>query len=199
VEDIVDVARTQRSSQPPSLQENDMKPSTAVQHIDRPGIRLVRPEQMLDQMRTTFDAIAHKAFEIFERNGGRFGHDLDNWFQAEAELFHPVHLEVAEADKMLTLKAEVPGFSEKELQVSLEPRRVTITGKRESHEEKETKKTYYSERFSNQIFRVVDLPKEVDPSASGVKATYDQGVLTITLPETEKPKGREIKIEPKSA
>jgi HSP20 family protein len=176
-----------------------MKPSTAVQHIDRPGIRLVRPEQMLDQMRTTFDAIARRAFEIFQRNGGQFGHELEHWFQAESELFHPMHLEVTETDKTLTVRAEVPGFSEKDLQISLEPRQLTITGKRESREEKKTKATVYAERCSDQIFRVVDLPKEVDPSASGVKATYDQGVLTITLPETAAPKGREIKIEPKSA
>lgn len=176
-----------------------MKPSTAVQHVDRPGIRLVRPEQMLDQMRTTFDAIAHRAFEIFERNGAPFGHELEHWFQAESEMFHPMHLEVVEADKTLTVRAEVPGFSEKDLQISLEPRRLTITGKRESHEEKKTKRTVYAEHCSNQIFRVVDLPQEVDPSASGVKATYDQGVLTVTLPETERAKGREIRIEPKTA
>ena len=176
-----------------------MKHSTAVQHIDRPGIRLVRPEQMLDQVRATFDAIARRAFEIFERNGAQLGHEMENWFQAESELFHPMHLEVTEADKALTVKAEVPGFSAKELQISLEPRRLTITGKRESHEERKTKQTLYAERCSNEIFRVVDLPNEVDPNAGGVKATYDQGVLTVTLPETEKAKGREIKIEPKTA
>lgn len=176
-----------------------MKPDTAVQHIDRPGIRLLRPEQMLDQMRTTIDAIARKAFDIFQRNGAQFGHELEHWFQAEGELFHPTHLEVTEADNMLTVRAEVPGFSEKDLQISLEPRRLTITGKRESHEEKKTKKTVYAEQCSNQIFRVVDLPNEVNPGASGVKATYDQGVLTVTLPEVESTKARDIKIEPKPA
>lgn len=177
-----------------------MSPATAVQRTDRPsGIRLVRPEEMLDQMHNMFDTIARRAFEIFERNGGQLGHDLEHWFQAETELFHPMHLEVTEADKTLTVKAEVPGFLEQDLQVSLEPRRVTITGKRESHEEKKTKKTVYSECRSNQIFRVVDLPQEVNPTASGVKATYDQGVLTLTLPEAESTKGREIKIESKAA
>ena len=177
-----------------------MKPSTAVQRREPlSGVRLTRPEEMLDQVRTTFDTIARRAFEIFERNGGQFGRDLENWFEAESELFHPAHIEIAEADRTLTVKAEVPGFSEKDLQVSLEPRRVTITGRRESHEEKKTRKTVYSERCSNEIFRVVDLPAEVDPTASGIAATYDQGVLTITLPEVEAAKARDIKIEPKSS
>jgi HSP20 family protein len=177
------------------LQENDMPPATTSRTAQPSEVRLVRPEQMLTQLQNTFEDIARRAFEIFERTGGQWGHDLENWFQAEAELFHPMHLEVAETDDTLTVKAELPGFSEKDLQVSLEPRRLTITGKRETHEEQQTKRTFYTERCSNQIFRVVDLPKEVDPTAAGVKATYDQGVLTITLPEAEREPAREIKIE----
>lgn len=176
-----------------------MNPPTAVRRIEQPGIRLVRPELMLDEMRNAFDAIARRAFEIFQRDGGQFGHELEHWFQAEGELFHPMHLEITETDKTLIVRAEVPGFSEKDLQISLEPRRLTITGTRESHEEKQTKQTVYAERCSDRIFRVVDLPKEVNPGAGGVKASYDQGILTITLPEVESPKARDIKIEPKAA
>lgn len=179
------------------LQENDMNPSTAVQRPERPGIQLMRPEEMFDEMTKKFGAIARRAFQIFEHNGWQLGHDLENWFQAESELFHPLHLDIAEADNMLAVKAEIPGFTEKDLQISLEPRRLTITGKRETHEEKKGKKTLYTERCSNEIFRVVDLPKEVDPKASGVKATFDQGILTVTLLETPSTKGREIKIEQK--
>jgi HSP20 family protein len=175
-----------------------MNPSTTVQRAERPsGIQRLRPEEMINEMTKKFGAIASRAFQIFENNGWQLGHDLENWFQAESELFHPLHLDVAEADNMLTVKAEIPGFTEKDIQISLEPRRLTITGKRETREEKKDKKTLYTERCSNEIFRVVDLPQEVDPSASGVKATYDQGVLTVTLPEVPSAKGREIKIEPK--
>jgi HSP20 family protein len=172
-----------------------MNPSTAVQRTS--GIQLMRSEEMVKEMTNKFDAIARRAFAIFEKNGWQLGHDLENWFQAESELFHPLHLDIAEIDNTLTVKAEIPGFTEKDIQISLEPRRLTITGKRETREEKKGKKTLYTERCSNEIFRVVDLPKEVDPSASGVKATYDQGLLTVTVPEVPGAKGREIKIEPK--
>lgn len=180
------------------LQESHM-PSPAVQTPNSPsGITLAKPEEVLERMQTTFDAIASRAFEIFERNGMQLGHDLEDWFQAEGEVLHPVHIAIAEADRVLTVQAEVPGFSEKDLQVSLEPRRLTITGKRESREEKKTKQTLYTERCSNAIYRVVDLPKEVDPSARGVRASYDQGVLTIAMPEVESATAREIKLEPQS-
>jgi HSP20 family protein len=175
-----------------------MAQSTAVQRTERPmGIQLMRPEEMFKEMSKNFDTIARRAFEIFEKNGWQLGHDLENWFRAESELFHPMFLDIVESDNTLTVKAEIPGFTEKDIKISLEPRRLTITGKRETREEKKEKKTLYTEQRSNEIFRVVDLPKEVDPSASGIKATYDQGVLTVTLPEVPGPKAREIKLEAK--
>lgn len=165
----------------------------------RSGVRLVRPDRMEERIREAFDAVARRAFEIFERTGNRAGHERENWFRAEAELFHPAHVEIAEADSVLTVKAEVPGFAEKDLEVSLEPRRITITGKRETKTETRKNQTLYSEQCANEIFRVVDLPREVDLTARGIKATYDHGVLTIALPEAKGAKTRHIKIEPKSS
>ena len=177
-----------------------MKQSTAVQRAaTTPHLRLVPAEQAFDHMKETFDAIARRAFEIFDGNGRIFGRELNDWLQAEAELLHPTHLDIAESDKTLTLRAEVPGFSEKDIEVSVEPRRVTISGKRESAAEQKKGKTIYSERCSNQFFRATELPAEVDTTSSVVNATYDQGVLTITLPKLEQAKGRQIKVEPKSA
>ena len=174
--------------------------STAVQQARQaPPLRLVSAEQMLDRMNETFDAIAGRAFEIFEGNGRRFGRELDDWFQAEAELLHPVHLEISETDAALTVRAEVPGFTEKDIEVSLEPRRLTISGKRESREEGKTGKTVYSERCCNQILRAVELPAEVDTASSAIKAVCDRGMLTVTLPKREKAKAREIKLEPQAA
>jgi HSP20 family protein len=164
-----------------------------VTRADRPaGVRLVKPEKMWEQCRSANDAIERRAFEIFERNGRQMGRDWENWFRAESELFHPTHVEIAEADDVLTLKAEVPGFSERDLQVSLEPHRVTIAGKRESREKKKSKQMLYTERCSDEIFRIVDLPKEINLKARGIRAKYDQGVLTITLPEAERPRGRQF-------
>ncbi|HTR21505.1 MAG TPA: Hsp20 family protein [Gemmatimonadales bacterium] len=173
-----------------------MKTTTAVTQRNQPGsIRLIPPEEFLQEAGKKFDAIARRAFELFEYNGHQLGHDVEDWFKAEAELFHPVHLDIAETDNTLTVKAEVPGFTERDLKISVEPHRLTIAGKRETHEEKKTGKTLYTERCSDDILRVVDLPKEVDPAASGITATCAQGVLTITLPEAPTPKVREIRVE----
>ena len=74
-----------------------------------------------------------------------------------------------------------------------------MTGKRESREEKRKGKTVYSERRSNEILRTVELPCDVDPAHRAIKATYDLGVLTITLPKSGTAVVREIKVEPKAA
>jgi HSP20 family protein len=177
-----------------------MKQSTAVQRT-RQGthLHLVRPDQIFDRMRETLDAVARRAFEIFERNGRKFGHELEDWFQAEKELLHPVSVDISETDKTLTVELEVPGFTENEIEVSVEPRRLTVTGKRETREEKKTGKTVYAETRSNEIFRTVELPSDVDPADAAIQATYDRGVLTITLPKRGTPTAREIRVEPKVA
>jgi HSP20 family protein len=86
-------------------------------------------------MTEVFDAISRRAFELFENNGRAFGHDVEDWFKAEKELLHPVPIHVTETGESVEVKAEVPGFNEKELEVNVEPRRLTITGKRETSKE----------------------------------------------------------------
>jgi Protein of unknown function (DUF2934) len=68
-----------------------------------------------DQIQQTYDLIARRAFEIFDNNGRWFGHELDDWFRAESELLCPLHAELAESDDNLSIRAEVPGFSERYL------------------------------------------------------------------------------------
>ena len=81
----------------------------------------------------------------------------------------------------MTVRAEVPGFSTKELGINIEGRRLTIVGKHEVREESKKGKTIYSERCSNEILRVVDLPTEVD--SAKVTTTLKDGVLNIELPK----------------
>jgi HSP20 family molecular chaperone IbpA len=83
----------------------------------------------------THQNIARRAFEIFENDGGLFGHELDHWIKAEAELLHPVHMNITASDDALSVQAEVPSFHASELEASLEPQRLTISGKKETSKE----------------------------------------------------------------
>ena len=159
------------------------KESTAMQLQVKEAtpIKFVPFNHVFDHMNEVHNSISRLAFELFEHNGQTFGHDLNNWLEAESELLHSIHIAIAESDHALTVHAEVPGFSAHEVEVSLEPWRLTITGKRETKEEGKTAKTIYSERCADQIFRVIDLPAEVDTTK--VKATLKGGVLELDMPK----------------
>jgi len=174
------------------MQEQTKVVQPAKQSTSPTTLKLVPPEDVIARFQKISNEISKRAFEIFEGNGNIFGHDLEHWFQAERELLHPVHVEVTEKDGIVTVSAEVPGFSEKEIQVNIERRRLTITGKRESEEERKEKNTIYTERCSNQILRVIDLPVEVDTAKAS--AILKNGILELKVPKAAPAK--QISISP---
>ena len=158
-------------------------------------MKLLRGSDLFDRIQDMSDSIARRAFEIFEERGRAFGHDLEDWLRAESEFLHPIHLDIAESDDAVTVRAEVPGFSAKELEVGVEPHRLTISGKREVNEERKSKATIYSEHCRNQIFRTIELPAEVD--SSKVTATLKDGVLELAMPKVTKT--QKVRVEEKPA
>ena len=167
--------------------------SVAVQTAQAPApLKLVEPKTLFDRINQMQQTIARRAFELFEGDGGLFGRDWEHWFRAESELLHPVHMNITESDDALAVQAEVPGFSPNELEINIESRRLTISGKKESREERKKGKTIYHERCSNEILRVVDLPAEVD--ATKAVATLKNGVLELTVPKTAQAKTTRVEI-----
>ena len=167
---------------------------TAVKRDEEPAT----PAESLsafDQLEDTLEAIARRAYDLFESSGREFGRDPENWFQAERELLHPMHVNITETDGSLEVRAEVPGFTEKEIEIGVEPHRLTIAGKRETKKEEKKGKTVYAESCSNQILRSVILPVKVETEK--VTANLKNGVLEITLPKAGK--AGTLRIHPKAA
>ena len=79
--------------------------------------------------------------------------------------------------------------------IIVEPRRVTISGRRETGKEEKKGLSVYSETGCDQILRVVDLPAEVETDK--VTATLKNGVLALTMPKVAK--SRSIRIQAKAA
>lgn len=167
----------------------------AVQTARQPTTIKPFAPDFVERANAILDEISRRAYEIFECNGRTCGRDVENWFQAERELLHPVHIHLAEAGDALEIKAEVPGFTEKELSINVAPRCLTITGKRETRKEENEGKTIYSETCADEILRVIDLPAEVD--AEKATATLKHGMLELSLPKATKAKG--VRMEPKAA
>jgi HSP20 family molecular chaperone IbpA len=163
--------------------------SAAVRIAAKPAaLQLVEAQTLWDRINRIHQNIARRAFEIFESNGGLWGHDLDDWLKAEAEMLHPVHLNMTELAEGLRVEAEVPGFNASELKICLEPRRLTISGKRgTSKEDKRKGKTIYQEQCSSELLRVIALPVDVDPKKT--TATLKNGVLQFHMPKAGQAKG----------
>ncbi len=104
---------------------------------------------------------------------------------APEQTFH-VPVEISETEKELLITAEIPGFTEKNVEVRVEPNRLFITGNVYENKEEKGKKTLYTERTYNQIFRYVDLPIQVNPDTG--TATVKDGVLKIVLCKAQAPK-----------
>jgi HSP20 family protein len=149
-------------------------------------------EEFPRHMQEFFDLIARRPFELLEKVPRLFERELETWFKPEAELIRPIHLRMYENDEALFVRAEVPGFTEKELDINVEPWRLTITGKRESKEVKKEGMPAYKE--VSQIYRSVKLPVQILPE--NVKATLKNGILEFTMPKTEVVKKIKVEVKP---
>ncbi len=132
--------------------------------------RMVSAESLQHRAGELAEAVARRAFEIFEHRGCAPGHHEEDWLQAESELLLPVHLELAEVGQHLTIRAPAPGFSASEIEFALEPRRVTIAGTRSGPD---------AAAQPCRFVRVVDLPGDVD--TENVTAAFKDGVLALAL------------------
>ena len=106
----------------------------------------------------------------------------------------PIKVDVVETDTTYVVKAEIPGVSKDDIQVSIEGDVVTIGAevKRES-ETKEGERVIRTERYSGSVYRAFTLPVEIDEAASAAK--YENGVLELTLSKKPAAQGRKLTIQ----
>lgn len=101
-------------------------------------------------------------------------------------------VDVMETENELVLKADIPGVELKDIDIRLENGTLTVKGERK-FEKEEAMGFHRMERSYGCFVRYFTLPDTVDPEH--VKATYEAGVLTITLPKKEIAKPKTIKVQ----
>ena len=104
-------------------------------------------------------------------------------------------VDISETDTHLIVKAELPGIDAKDVDVSITGDRLTIKGEKQQEKEEKEENRYRSERYYGAYQRVIDLPASIEEDKT--VATFDKGILTITLPKVEKVKKKQIKIKVK--
>lgn len=107
------------------------------------------------------------------------------------EKFTP-HLDVVETPTEYLISVDLPGVKPEDVKVEMEDGKLTISGKRETVVEENTKHVHRIERTKGSFHRMVTLPREID--SDRIDAKYEQGVLHVTLPKSAERQPRKIEI-----
>lgn len=103
-------------------------------------------------------------------------------------------IDIQETDNKVEVKAEVPGINEEDVNVEVSDNTLTISGERKEEKEEKGEEGYYRrESFRGTFRRTVALPTDV--AGDKAEATYDNGVLTVSLPKTETKASTKINIK----
>lgn len=119
-------------------------------------------DRLFDNFFSGFD------MEPFGRHSGSFSPDV----------------EVSENDKDIRVSAELPGLDENDIDISLTDDTLTISGEKKEEKENREKGYYVKERTYGSFKRSIPLYAKIQ--ADKADAHFKKGVLTITLPKTEK-------------
>lgn len=104
------------------------------------------------------------------------------------------HIDVGENEKEIHVSAELPGMTEKDIEVTLENNILTIKGEKKAEEEHKNRDYRYMERRYGAFYRTIPIPDQVESEKIG--AYFKNGILNIVLPKKEvKAKGTKIDIK----
>jgi HSP20 family protein len=102
-------------------------------------------------------------------------------------------VDMAESDKELTVRAELPGIDPKDLEISVTGNQLVLSGEKHEATEHDGKDYYHSETRYGSFRRVMPLPEGIDTEK--VEAQYANGVLTLRLPKTAAAATKRIEVK----
>ena len=170
-----------------------MKEELAAQKHEKNTVVKLVPADLVAHRREEIDRmIAQRAYELFEGRGCLHGHDVVDWLQAEDEIVHSCRHDLRESPEAITLRAEMPSsYPADQLLVSVEPWRLIVSGQREVEVGYWDGAKTRTEARPQRIFRVHDLPVEVDPSIA--TAILRDNTLEVVMPKADAAKKPEAR------
>jgi HSP20 family protein len=142
---------------------------------------------------------------MFDRFAGGWGMpSLRRMFDAEPALRYESTftgpspaVDITEDDGNYKVTAELPGMTEKEIEVVVSGDMLTLKGEKKEEKEQKEQNFYLSERSYGSFQRSFYVPEGVDRNK--IAADFSKGVLTISMPKTAKAVEQQKKIEVKAA
>src|SRR5436190_12255295 len=101
-------------------------------------------------------------------------------------------MDLVEAEDHFLLKADLPGLGEDDVSIEVQDNVLTVSGERKAEHERKERGWYRLERSFGRFSRSLTLPEGVNADAIG--ATFDKGVLQVSIPKPEQRKPRRITI-----
>lgn len=102
-------------------------------------------------------------------------------------------VDIGETEDSLVLKAELPGIKPDDVEIRVEDNTLYLKGERKFEKEVKEENLHQVERSYGTFSRSFALPSSID--SDKVKAEYQNGVLTLTMPKREEAKPKTIKID----
>jgi len=124
-------------------------------------------------------ALARRAYEIFESRGSASWHELEDWRQAESEVMRPRCSGQMTLDGNLWVGTDAASFEEGTIEIWVAPRQVTICGKARVAEESPASERNGPRPYREMIFHVLEPSAEIDPAR--VTAKFNGPSLEIFL------------------
>lgn len=124
---------------------------------------------------------------------GRWMRPWGEWMHGFEEEMHVPRVDVIDREDEVLIRAEVPGVAKDDLDISMSDDSLTLRGSVEHEEHREEEDYVVQETRHGAFSRTIPLPAYVDQTK--VKARYNDGIVELTLPKTERSKRRKIEIE----
>jgi len=102
-------------------------------------------------------------------------------------------VDIFETKDKLVLKAELPGFKQEEIALRVENALLSIEGERKFEKESGDENYHRVERSYGKFVRTFSLPTTVDYEK--IAASFENGILTVSLPKKEETKPKQIRIQ----
>ncbi len=115
---------------------------------------------------------------------------FDSYFSDQT--WTPV-IDIEEDKDQFTVSAELPGMKKDDIDISIDDNIIIISGERASKKEEKEKTYHRIERAYGKFYRAISLPRDIDESK--IKASFNDGILVVCLPKSEKSIKRQIEIK----
>lgn len=178
-----------------SAEEGDGGKTIPVQHSDQhlPNMQM----QPFQQLQSEMDRVFNNFFRGFSPPFSGFANMPSLRIPGMPEGLLKPTLDISSSDKEYTISVEVPGVEDKDVKVEVTNNNLTISGEKKQEKEEKDKNYYRVERSYGSFQRVLSLPDDADQDK--IKASFKQGVLTLTIPRKALPESEVKKIKVKGS